>query len=374
MKTVCILINTLLSGGAEKQSIYLAHVLSKNYNTQLIVFNGDKCDSKLLVFADKYNILPIRLRGRFLSRLYYLYKIFNNDVNIVFAYLPCDNLLAALIGKITGIQTVIGGVRISSLPSLKFNILRYLHNSSLLKYTIFNNYSGAKYFINKGFNPKKSVVIHNTLDNQHPIKQRVSNSRVVITTICRFAPNKDHKTALHAISKLIEKHKINPKDFIYRIVGYGRTENIIRELVKNCGLEDCVEIVINPNNVAEYFENSDIYLSTSINDGISNSIMEAMSFALPIVATEAGDNQFLVKHRVNGFLSHQKDSLTIGQFLYELIVSPSLRTKMGKESYGIIKNEFSLENFQNKYLEFMKELSNKKKSPKLNNGSNIFYW
>lgn len=49
-------------------------------------------------------------------------------------------------------------------------------------------------------------------------------------------------------------------------------------------------------------DKADIYLSTSLFEGTSNSIMEAMNADLPIVATNVGDNGLLVKNEINGFL------------------------------------------------------------------------
>ena len=59
----------------------------------------------------------------------------------------------------------------------------------------------------------------------------------------------------------------------------------IREWVELYGIKDRTDIHIKPNNVSELERNADIYISTSLFEGTSNSIMEALNWSLPVVAT-----------------------------------------------------------------------------------------
>ena len=69
----------------------------------------------------------------------------------------------------------------------------------------------------------------------------------------------------------------------------------IRNWVKENDLENIINIYLNPDNVQKFISTADIYFSTSIFEGTSNSIMEALNWSLPVVATNVGDNEYLIK-------------------------------------------------------------------------------
>ena len=57
--------------------------------------------------------------------------------------------------------------------------------------------------------------------------------------------------------------------------------------------------IMNDKNLKEYYSNSDIFLNTSVVEGMPNAVMEAMSFQLPVIATNAGDTKESVKDGSN---------------------------------------------------------------------------
>lgn len=357
MKNICILISTLLSGGAEKQSVLLCKALHTNYKTHLVVFDGNRIDSKLIDYAISYNLNIVRLYGHFINKLYLFYGFLRvNKIDIVFSYLPRENIIAAVLGKISKIKYIIGGIRTYTLPYKKFIISKIIHNSSLTKYVIFNNYSSKDNFIKNGYKKEKCLVIHNGIEINQDLIIRQPHNILTIVSICRFIPDKDLDTALIAISHLKNQCQESEIQFIYNIVGYGILEPNVRQLIYKLNLGHFVNIIINPVDVINYYKNSDIYLSTSIREGMSNSILEAMNYSLPIVATDAGDNKHLVTHEVNGYCCTIRDHLKISEYLNELLLNRDKRIKMGTESYNIVKKEFSFEAFRTRYIKLINHL------------------
>ena len=90
-------------------------------------------------------------------------------------------------------------------------------------------------------------------------------------------------------------------------IGFGKLEQEIRRWVKEEGITDITNILINPDDISGYLSKADIYLSTSLFEGTSNSIMEGMNADLPIIATNVGDNAYLVEEGKNGHLTEKKD-------------------------------------------------------------------
>lgn len=168
-----------------------------------------------------------------------------------------------------------------------------------------------------------------------------------IITVGRFDPQKDYETLIAGVA-LLERN-----DFRLSIVGYGSLEGQIRNWVKEYGIEKKSDIYIKPNNVFELEQNADIYLSTSLFEGTSNSIMEALNWSLPVVATNVGDNDHLVIDGENGFLHPIGDVNGIAASLCRLLDSSDLRNKMGQKSNQILRESYSLELFERRYMDLI---------------------
>ena len=142
-------------------------------------------------------------------------------------------------------------------------------------------------------------------------------------------------------------------DFRFCIVGYGVLEEQIREWVKEFCIEDKTDIYIKPNNVSELERNADIYISTSLFEGTSNSIMEALNWSLPVVATNVGDNDRLVVDGENGYLHPVGDVNGIAASLCLLLDSSNLRNKMGYKGNQNLKENYSIEIFEKRYMDLI---------------------
>jgi glycosyltransferase involved in cell wall biosynthesis len=170
-----------------------------------------------------------------------------------------------------------------------------------------------------------------------------------ILTAARFEKVKDFRTSLKAIALLRQTIK-NPFVIRYYIIGYGRLMNDIKKWISELDLINSVHIVAKPSNLTDYYNKCHIYLSSSLFEGLSNSIIEAMSYELPIVATNVGDNSILIKDHQNGFLVETKDFIQMANKMEYLINNPEIRIEMGKFNREKILNEYSFEIFQNRYL------------------------
>lgn len=355
MKLVVITINNLRSGGAEKQSIYLYRNLKTIYNTKLIVYYGDQKDSRMLDLLGDDLEDVIWLEGNHLSKMIYFFKMFSHSkADVCISYLATTNFINAIIGKLAGVKIRIGGIRSSRINWYKLLLQRHLHNY-WLSYSVFNNNKGLQSLIKKGLIKEKSTVIFNCIDvvdfKRGFKKPEIAN----ILSVGRFVEQKDYYTAIDVIRLLVER-KLK---FKYTIVGHGVLEQEIRNYISDHKIDQLVDVIIKPKDVYKYYENADIYLSTSVIEGLSNSIMEALSYSLPVVATNVGDNSYLVKEGVNGYLTNVKDVVTIADKLEILIRDAELRKVFGEAGKRHISENFSVSKFVEKYVELIESLAKK---------------
>lgn len=348
-KNICITINSLAPGGAEKQSLLLAKALKHLHNTTVIIVNPYPIYEPNVAVIEKEELKHIFLSKNPIKKILGLTSFLKKEkVDIIFSFLPTDTIWAAIGGKVTGIPYIFGGIRNSHIAYVKYAALRFVHNH-MVDYTIANNFAAYRTAIEFGF--KKSILVVSNGIEIRPIKQnrKLDTKSITIISVGRLVKQKRYETALKAIAEL--KNMLKSKYVLqYMIIGDGPEAETIVTAIKKHNLQKEVQIITDPLNIYSLLETSDIYLCTSTFEGISNSIMEAMNCALPIVATDVGDNSRLVLDGKNGLLATIDAYKEIAQHLGSLIESPSIRKQMGLASHNHLVENFGYDAFQKKYL------------------------
>ena len=347
MANIAILIPTLKQGGAEKQAALLAVMLAKYHNVDMYLLYGiDSIAPQNREIIDQSNVVIHSMSGSMPSKLFQLRREFKKrDINFLFNYLTSCNVVGAVAGRLAGVKRIYGGIRNTRLGWAKHLADMFAHNL-LSTGTIYNCYSGAAYFTSRGFSKKNNIIIPNGFNDIVAPIIREDRSIKQIVTAGRFVPQKDYKTLVRTIAHLLTIRK----DFVMNIIGYGEEEQNIRAWIKEYNIEEHVNIYIKPDNVQEIIRNSDIYISTSLFEGTSNSIMEAMNWSLPIVATNVGDNNHLVTEGMNGMLHATGDYEGMAQSIATLLDNHTMRIKYGLCGNDMLKNNYSMEAFETRYL------------------------
>ncbi len=342
---IAILVPTIKPGGAEKQAALLAGSMSKSHEVHFISFNGmtDSSES-ILALLKNAGVTIYSLEGSSWKKCRGLYRIMkDNHIEAAFNYITYPDCVGALVEKMAGVGTVYNGIRNSRLALPKLIMEWFAHNF-IADHTVFNCHSGAEYFISKGYRKSKAVVIPNCFPDISGPTFRPEKAVKTIITVARFEKQKDYLTAIKAIAAL----KLSREDFLFTIIGHGALEQQIFEWVKEYDIEDVTTIHIAPDNVQDIFKEADIYVSTSLFEGTSNSIMEAMNWSIPVVATDVGDNRYLVEHGKSGFLAGVGDCNTITDCLAFLLENDQQRCLMGQNGNRIL-HAYSVENFEKAY-------------------------
>lgn len=346
MKNVAVFVKNLTSGGAEKQSVLLAKALAGVYRMHYLIFNGSKIHQKYLdmLESDKRIVVKSFNGGHIQRYQAFVDYLKSTKIEVVFSYLTAANVYACLAGKQVGAK-VYTGLRNAKLPLGKCLTDCFLTNK-LAEKAIANCYSGKKNFVNRGFCAEKVCVIPNCFERIDPYTEKVRKGKIHIITVGRFVKQKDYETAIRAVAGL----KKECPNVVFDIVGYGELEEEIRMWIRSYGIEDITNIHLNPPHIPQLLDEADIYMSTSLFEGTSNSIMEGMNADLPIVATSVGDNEYLVEHGVNGLLCEVGDFKGISRCLIKLVENVEERISMGKQSKQKLQKHYSMEQFSQRYI------------------------
>ena len=136
----------------------------------------------------------------------------------------------------------------------------------------------------------------------------------------------------------IAKNLIHEKNIEFVWVGDGPDKKLIEEKSKVEKISN-IKYIGFTEKVHDYLSKSDILLSTSRGEGLSYSLIEALAFGIPIVATNVAGHKEMIKNGYNGFLFNTIDEVCI--HIHNL--------KNDKKLYRNIKNN-SLREFSNKYV------------------------
>ena len=181
----------------------------------------------------------------------------------------------------------------------------------------------------KKFNPRANgSKIRNKLGWQ--------NSKILIMTRS-FKSIYGIEYFLRTIPNIIKE---NPETRII-LCGDGPLENSFKSFVSENKLTDYVYFAgfVKNEELPTYYAASDIYVSTSLSDGTSNSLLEAMACGLPVVVTDLPAIKEWAKDGYNGLLVPPKDSHQVYEKINLLLNDDDLIKKFGRRSYEIAKNK-----------------------------------
>lgn len=348
-KTIAVFVKNLTSGGAEKQAILLAKALVDDYDVHFIILNGDKLHQKYLdLLKEEERVKVVMFKGGHLKRFVSLIKYLKeNRVDAIFSYLTAANAYAC-IASLFHRMKVFTGLRNAELPPFK-RLADMLMTNIFADMAVANCYSGKNNFSRQGFRKSKIEVIPNCFEHIMPYMGKENNGPIHIITVGRFVAQKDYETAIKSISLVLKVDN----NIHFDLVGYGELEEEIRFWLKKYNIVNETTVYINPSNIPELLDKADVYLSTSLFEGTSNSIMEGMNANMPIVCTDVGDNSYLVKDNYNGFLVSVKNSVKLADGVLKLIKDARLRSLMGINSKQHLQENYSVEIFKEKYIRLL---------------------
>ena len=191
---------------------------------------------------------------------------------------------------------------------------------------------------NEGIKAKRIEVIHNgidpqqfAVDGQAEARSRVrrelglADNQPVALQVARFHPVKDHATAVRAMAHAVQ----SLPDAVLLLAGEGDDQPKIELLANELGIADHVRFLGLRRDVPDLMAAADVFVLSSLSEGISVTLLEAMGCARAIAATDVGGNSEVVAHGTTGLLSPRGDATALGENLLRLLRDGALRTEMG---------------------------------------------
>lgn len=160
----------------------------------------------------------------------------------------------------------------------------------------------------------------------------------IVGTIAELHHNKGLVYAIEAFSKISVKYP----DAYYAILGGGEEEADLTTLIESLGLHGRVFLLGFTEDAARFLPAFDIFLLSSITEGLALVILEAGLAELPVIATSVGGIPEVIEDQKTGLLVPSRNADALANAIDKLITSPTLRTSLGASLHEKVLHDFSL--------------------------------
>ncbi|MCP4546961.1 MAG: glycosyltransferase [bacterium] len=165
----------------------------------------------------------------------------------------------------------------------------------------------------------------------------LSDETPVVIMVARLHAVKDPHLFIEAARRV----RANWPAARFWLVGGGPMESELRELL-GAEPDEGIWLSGERSDVPRLLAAADISLLTSSSEGLSNSILEAMSCGLPALATDVGGNGELVQDGVNGYIFRERTAACIAATIEKLLAEPEKAAAMGRAGRRIARETYSL--------------------------------
>lgn len=357
IKKVLLFIDSLASGGAQRQLVGLAVMLKHaGYDIKVITYHNIPFYKKDL---DNDNIVYENINKAInpYKRIIYINRAIKSySPDVVISYLDVPNIIACICKLLGGHWKLIVSERnttqkLNFIQKIKFFLFRYADK------IIPNSYS-QKNFIDDYYKTlsNKLITITNYTDTNRfcPLeKAKPYLNKLKIICVGRVIEQKNILFFIDALKK------VKDKGYSFEVNWYGEQFQIYYNKclnkINSNGLEENFKFLPPCINIEDKYNDADVFCLPSIYEGFPNVLCEAMSCGLPVLCSNVCDNPMIVEDGKNGLLFNPLNVDEIADKIIEFMdLDNNIKNDWGKHSREIAIAKFSKDKFLCDYLSIIK--------------------
>lgn len=179
----------------------------------------------------------------------------------------------------------------------------------------------------------------------------------IVGTVSRLDGVKDLLNMIRAF-QIVNKKIPNSK---LMLVGEGPMRESLTDYIDNNKLQEKVIITGQRGDVPAMLNLFDIFVLSSLSEGTSMSLLEAMAAELPSVVTNVGGNPAIIRHGEHGLLVEPRDTEALAAAILEILTDRDKYEKFGRNSLERVKKHYSIEKMVATYTDLYLQLLRKKR-------------
>ena len=205
-----------------------------------------------------------------------------------------------------------------------------------------------KMLVGDGVPAAQTVTVHEGIDVDHVVAAPPVNVHEafwlphhapVVGNVAALVPHKGQRYLIDAAHLVVQE----VPDARFIILGEGELREHLERQVREHHLEKHVLLPGFRTDVLGCIKGVDVFVMSSVTEGLGTSLLDAMACARPIVATEAGGIPEIVEDGVNGLLVPPRDAPALAAAIVRALRDQTLRERMGKAGFERVNERFTVE-------------------------------
>ena len=198
---------------------------------------------------------------------------------------------------------------------------------------------------------KKIVRVYNGAPPANLETAPQPKSRFTLLYVGRLAAPKDHPTLLQAVALMRKSH---PNVELW-MVGGGPSEGNLRQLAVELGLADCVTFFGEQMDVSQFLVAADLFVMSSVTEGLPVSLLEAMSAGLPALVTDVGGMGEIARLSGAAILVPASEPEAMARALCEAAEHPQRLREMGTQARRCYQTHFQPRRMVGRYMDLYRK-------------------
>jgi len=199
-----------------------------------------------------------------------------------------------------------------------------------------------------GVAPERAVTVHEGIDVEHVLAAPPVNlhealwlphSAPIVGNVAALVPHKGHRHLVDAARLVLQEMP----DARFVILGEGELRAQIERQVKDHHLEKHILLPGFRADVLGCIKGFDLFVMSSVTEGLGTSLLDAMACSRAVVATRAGGIPEVVAEDVTGALVPPRDHVALARAIVRLLEDDALRRRMGEAGFCRVRERFTVE-------------------------------
>jgi len=363
-----------LLSGVQNMMINLLDYLDRNeYDITVISAPSGPMIEKLHAMCIKHVAFPDliqKINFHDIRIFFQFYKLFKKEhFDIVHTHSSKTGFIGRIAAKLAGIRIVIHTIHGFPFNEYQSKIVRFFYQNLERIAGVFcdnavsvNDYERELTIKKKFITKIKIITIYNGIKQLKPIRHinrgelGIPDNHIIIGSVSRFSKPKNIINLISVAINVVSKS--NNISFIF--VGDGELLEKAKKLIDQSNASQLIHLVGWKSNVAEWYDLFDIVMLYSKWEGLSLTILEAMSMRKPLIVSNVKGNNELIVDGQNGYLieiGHHKD---LTKKVLSLSKDTQKQKKFGEAGYKKFLENYTLDRFVGSYRELYQKLIKKK--------------
>jgi glycosyltransferase involved in cell wall biosynthesis len=215
--------------------------------------------------------------------------------------------------------------------------------------------------VSDGIPAERIFVVHSGIDpdrfvnesSEHLISEfGIKSDEKIVINVAHLAGHKGQKYLVRAIPAVLERF---PRARFF-IVGGGELMEELKALAVSIGLNEELVFTGFREDVGAFYRLADLFVMSSVQEGLGTAVLDAMALGKPVVATHSGGIPEIIQDGQTGRLVTPADPAALAEGIIELLTNAEQAKRMASRGKEVVKRNFSVDAMVDKNIEVYQEI------------------